>query len=108
MASARGVRGSGLSFSLVEPHKRDRPKKPDEPDPRHAPRMVSDAVSFPLISIIGHNLDLTARTYLFKTFISIRQSNAECWITMLEPCLLESFAIDPNLTPCAEMKGNSS
>jgi hypothetical protein len=34
------VRGSGLSLSFVESHKRDRPKKPDEPDLRHAPRNV--------------------------------------------------------------------
>ena len=30
-------RGAGWSRSFVEPNKRDRPKKPDEPDPRHAP-----------------------------------------------------------------------
>jgi len=32
------VRGAGWSPWFVEPHTRDRPKKPDEPDPRHAPR----------------------------------------------------------------------
>jgi len=32
------VRGSVLSLSFVEPHKRDRPRKSDEPDPRHALR----------------------------------------------------------------------
>jgi len=32
------VRGSVLSLSFVEPHKRDRPRKSDEPDPCHAPR----------------------------------------------------------------------
>jgi hypothetical protein len=32
------VRGSALFLWFVEPHKRDRPKKPDEPDPYHAPR----------------------------------------------------------------------
>jgi hypothetical protein len=31
------VRGSVLSLSFVEPKKRDRPKKPDEPAPRHMP-----------------------------------------------------------------------
>ena len=34
------VRGSGLSLWFVEPNKRDRLKKPDEPDPRHAPQHV--------------------------------------------------------------------
>ena len=34
------VRGSVLSLSFVEPNIRDRPKKPDGPDPRHAPRNV--------------------------------------------------------------------
>jgi hypothetical protein len=34
------VRGSVLSLSFVEPHKRDRPRKSDEPDPRHAPGNV--------------------------------------------------------------------
>jgi hypothetical protein len=33
----RKSRGSVLSLSFVEPNKRDRPKKPDEPAPRHAP-----------------------------------------------------------------------
>jgi hypothetical protein len=32
------VRGSVLSLWFVKPNKRDRPKKPAEPDPRHAPR----------------------------------------------------------------------
>jgi hypothetical protein len=32
------VRGSVLSLSFVDPNKRDRPKKPDGPDPRHAPQ----------------------------------------------------------------------
>ena len=32
------VRGSVLSLSFVEPHTRDRPKTPDEPAPRDAPR----------------------------------------------------------------------
>ena len=32
------VRGSVLSLSFVEPNKRNSPKKPDEPDPRPAPR----------------------------------------------------------------------
>lgn len=32
------VRGAVLSLSFVELHTRDRPKKPDEPVPRHAPR----------------------------------------------------------------------
>ena len=36
----KGVGGSVLSLSFVEPNKRDRPKKPDEPDPRHALRNV--------------------------------------------------------------------
>jgi len=31
------VRGSVVSLSFVEPNKRDRPRKPDEPAPRHAP-----------------------------------------------------------------------
>jgi hypothetical protein len=29
-----------LFLSFVEPHARDRPKKPDEPNPRHAPRNI--------------------------------------------------------------------
>lgn len=33
-------RGAGWSRSFVEPSKRERPKKPDEPDPRHAPQHV--------------------------------------------------------------------
>jgi len=32
------VRGFVLSLWFVKPNKRDRPKKPAEPDPRHAPR----------------------------------------------------------------------
>ena len=32
------VRRAVLSRSFVEPHTRDRPKQPDEPAPRHAPR----------------------------------------------------------------------
>jgi hypothetical protein len=46
------VRGSVLSLSFVEPHKRERPKKPDEPAPRHAPRNVGlqDLVLIPRIS----------------------------------------------------------
>jgi hypothetical protein len=31
------MRRSVLSLSFVEPNKRDRPMRPDEPDPRHAP-----------------------------------------------------------------------
>jgi len=34
------VRGSALCLWFVKPNKRDRPKKPAEPDPRHAPRGV--------------------------------------------------------------------
>ena len=32
------VRGAVLALWFVEPNKRDRPTRPDEPDPRHAPR----------------------------------------------------------------------
>ena len=32
------MRGSVLSLSFVEPLNREKPKKPDAPDPRHAPR----------------------------------------------------------------------
>jgi len=34
------VRGAVLSLLCVEPHTRERPKKPDEPNPRHSPRNV--------------------------------------------------------------------
>jgi len=50
------ARGSVLSLSFVEPNKRERPKKPDEPAPRHAPRNVGlqDPVSSrnPLLTLI--------------------------------------------------------
>jgi hypothetical protein len=42
------VRGSAWfvwSLSLLEPHTRDNPEKPDEPNPRHAPREVPGTFS---------------------------------------------------------------
>ena len=44
------VGGSVLSLWFVEPNKRDRPKKPDGPAPRHAPRNGSCISSVVLIS----------------------------------------------------------
>jgi len=40
--SGRFIRTAGpvLSLSFVEPHKRDRPTRPDWPGSRHAPRNV--------------------------------------------------------------------
>ena len=45
-------RGSVLSLSFVEPNQRDRPKKPEESDPRHAPRNIDlqDLPRFPIPS----------------------------------------------------------
>jgi hypothetical protein len=43
-----GVNGNGIHYvfsgSFVEPKKRDRPTRPDGPDPRHAPRNGSGRI----------------------------------------------------------------
>jgi hypothetical protein len=52
------VRGSVLSLSFVEPNRRDRPKKPDAPAPRHAPGTVADSIlpSLVLVLTVLHSL----------------------------------------------------
>jgi hypothetical protein len=47
------MRESVLSLSFVEPNKRDRPKKPDEPDPRHALQNGSGHIRFLLATYAG-------------------------------------------------------
>jgi hypothetical protein len=42
------MRGSVLSLSFMEPNNRDRPKKPDRPDPRNAPQMGPNTDFFPI------------------------------------------------------------
>ena len=44
------MRGSVLSFSFVEPTKRDRPNKPDEPDSSHAPKPRDSSVQSATLS----------------------------------------------------------
>jgi len=59
------VRGAGWSFSFVEPHTRDRPKKPDEPAPRHAPRNVDNRLfgAGSILSLSSHEPDRPNRQW---------------------------------------------
>ena len=65
------VRGAVWSRSFVEPHARDRPKKPDEPAPRHAPRDVGlSERAFILVLRLAVMDSLGSwRLYLFRMFL---------------------------------------
>ncbi len=76
------VRGAFWSRSFVEPHTGDRPKKPDEPAPRHAPRKGSDPlvllrkVACPLFfSYIAQSFPATIWQSVLATGFALSRSN---------------------------------
>ena len=60
------VRESVLSLSFVEPHTRDRLKKPDEPASRHAQRNESGHILFILATYAG--VIMLARASVDRSF----------------------------------------
>ena len=48
------MRGSVLSLSFVEPHKQDRPEKPEEPAPRHSFHLLLISGSARLLMHVDH------------------------------------------------------